>query len=428
MRKTAGSPNRDPSQPGAPRAALSAAHILAYGLSALLAMRLRLPPDFHLGSVVALAFLPITVSAVRRYRGAGVILALAVGAALSAVLLTEASSADHVVNTGPMATEAFRILAIGVTVISLLWARSIIGVHRVALSFGFGALISVMVNGMNFDNLWKFSLSVPIILIVLSLPFTTSTMTRQFVTLVVLAAVSGLADSRSLAATLLIAGALLLTRRRPDGTKSASAWPVLLQIAAIGIGGFLALQGAILEGMLGEEIQARTQQQIAGSGSVFTGGRPEIGATIALITAHPWGFGSGTVPSFQNIAVAKEGMASLGYNPLNNGYVDRYMFGGKFEVHSLFGDLWLLGGLVGAAFGIAILTFTVYGMARSIAVGTATGVALFLGTRTIWDFFFSPIGTTFFTVGLCLALLLPEIRRETSRDPFASPERLPGRS
>lgn len=393
--------------------AATVTRILAYVVCAAFALRLRVPPDLHLGTLVAIALLPVTLSTVRRYRGAGVILGLALAAAFGGILLTYIHAADHDTNTMPMVVEALRIAGIGVGVITLLWARSIIGLYRVALAYGVGGLISVAIDGANFDNLWKFSLSVPITLIVLSLPIATKTVTRQFIAVLALAALSALSDSRSLAATLLIAGALLLIQRRP-GSPRRSAWTVVVQIAAVGVGGFLALQAAIVEGILGEEVQARTALQIQTSGSVFTGGRPELGATVALLGAHPLGFGTGTVPSFRDIFIAKEGMAALGYNPLHNGYVDRYMFGTKFEVHSLLGDLWLLGGVLGGALGIAILVYAVYGMAHSIAVGAAAGVALFLGVRTVWDFFFSPIGTTFFTVALCLALLLPPVKQSVT--------------
>lgn len=401
-------------------------HVAAYALSAVLAMRLYIPPGFHIGTLLALAMLPVTLSAVRRYRGATLIASLSLAAAASGILLTLIHAADHATNTGPMVVEALRLLGIGVGIVSLLWARSVIGLSRVAFAYGAGALISAFATGINDLNVWKFSLSVPIVLMVLSLPIVMRTVARQFIALVVLAALSAIWDSRSLASTLLIGAALLLIKRSPDSRRGASAWTVVLQIAVIGVGGFYALQAAIVEGVLGEEIQERTQAQIATSGGVLTGGRPELGASFALLRANPFGFGTGTEPSFHDIGIAKEGMASLGYNPLHNGYVDRYMFGTKFEVHSLLGDLWLLGGLLGAAFAVAVLVFVIYGMAKSIAIGTAVGVSLFLGVRTVWDFFFSPIGTTFFTVALCLALLLPEIRRQTERDPVALPVRQTG--
>ena len=386
-------------------------HVLAVtvatGLSALIAMRLRLPPDFHLGTAVALALLPVTVAAITRYRGAIVLFVLAIATSCAGVLLGFARSADHELDFGPMVNDAYHIAGIGICMVALLWARSIIGLRKVALSYGGGGLLSAFLVGLNPDNPWKFSLAVPVILILLSLRITSATKSRQIAVMLALAIGSALADSRSLAATLLIAGALLLTERRAGTSRARSALLVVAQTAIIGVGGFLAIQGAILEGVLGEQLQERTQGQIDRSGSVIAGGRPELGATMALLRANPWGFGTGTIPSFTDISIAKEGMAQLGYDPINNGYVDRYMFGSKFEVHSFAGDLWLLGGIVGAIFAAAILVYLVYGMTHSIATGVAAGAALFLAVRSTWDLFFSPFGATYFTLAVSIALVLP---------------------
>ncbi|MFV0373058.1 hypothetical protein [Microbacterium sp.] len=404
--------------PPGSRAADRLPQIVAIAISVLLAVRVNLPLNLHLGAAAALLLLPVTLPAARRYRGGLVIFVLSALAAVNGALLTLASVVDHTATTSQMVSESFRLFAIGICVITLLWARSVIGLHGTAAAYGAGTLLNVALDGVNPDNAWKFSLSVPVTLLVLSLPAVTRTLKREVAAMVALAVVSAVFDSRSLAATLVIAAALLLIRRRPDGTSQRSPFTVGVQITVIGIAGFFALQSAMVEGVLGEQVQERTAEQIEATGSVLLGGRPELGATLALLRAQPWGYGTGTKPSFEDIQIAKEGMATLDYNPINNGYVDRYMFGSKFEVHSLIGDLWLLGGLAGAAFAAAILIYVVYGMSSSIAIGTATGVALFLGTRTLWDLFFSPIGTTYFTVALCLALLLPRHRRDRHTVPW----------
>ena len=40
-------------------------------------------------------------------------------------------------------------------------------------------------------------------------------------------------------------------------------------------------------------------------------------------------------------------MSALNYDP-NNGYVEQYLFGQGYEVHSVLGDLWIHFGVAGA--------------------------------------------------------------------------------
>jgi hypothetical protein len=315
-----------------------------------------------------------------------------------------------------MLSAAFLIIGLGICLITLLWARSVIGTVNVALAYGLGALANVALTGVNDANIWKFSLSVPITLIVLSLPIVARSVTRQVLVMLAIAAFSGVTDSRSLAGTVLIAAALLMTRRSRTAARRPGAWLVILQIAMVGAGVFLAVRSAILQGFFGAEIQSRTALQIENGGNVFTGGRPEMGATLALVRSNPFGFGVGVTPSYRDITVAKTGMSGLDYNP-QNGYVNHYMFGSGFEVHSLIGDLWLLAGIAGLLFAVAIIIGVIGGMGHGIALGTALGVALFLGARSIWDLFFSPLGSTYFTLALCLALLLPEVPRMSGGRP-----------
>ena len=75
-----------------------------------------------------------------------------------------------------------------------------------------------------------------------------------------------------------------------------------------------------------------------------------MAATRALFVHDPLGFGLGIIPSLTDITVAKTGMSAINYQP-DNGYVERYMFGTQFEVHSVTGDLWALFGIPGTGPG-----------------------------------------------------------------------------
>ena len=170
----------------------------------------------------------------------------------------------------------------------------------------------------------------------------------------------------------------------------------LRTLAAIGLAAFVAynaVQTFILDGWLGAATQERSEAQIELSGSLIAGGRPEMGASSALLAFNPWGFGSGTIPTFSDVLVAKTGMRSLNYQP-NNGYVENYMFGGGFEVHSLLGDFWLRFGIVGAVLLVALVLTSLIGAARRLSAGTAAGLTMFLAIQVAWDALFSPL---FFT-------------------------------
>jgi hypothetical protein len=160
----------------------------------------------------------------------------------------------------------------------------------------------------------------------------------------------------------------------------------------------------LLNGWLGQLTQARSAAQVEASGSLILGGRPELEATAALFRSNPWGFGAGTAPSFTDVTVAKEGMASINYDP-NNGYVERYMFGSQFELHSVLGDLWAWFGLGGLLLGGIILVVCTRGISRQLAARTASGLTLFLVWWSLWNLAFSPVESSVPTLALAIALL-----------------------
>lgn len=161
----------------------------------------------------------------------------------------------------------------------------------------------------------------------------------------------------------------------------------------------------IVDGYLGEQAQSRTIAQLEASGSLLLGGRPEAAASIALFQSNPWGFGAGVQPNLADILVAKTGMASIGYQP-NNGYVETYLFGGGFELHSVAGDLWSQYGIPGLAFVAWIVVLVLHTLGQGLSTRTATSISMFLGISTLWNVLFSPIygslPTLVLTVGLGL--------------------------
>ena len=142
--------------------------------------------------------------------------------------------------------------------------------------------------------------------------------------------------------------------------------------------------------VLGEETRLRSLEQIDSSGSLLLGGRPELAATIALLQGRPWGYGAGTIPSLADVTTAKTGMAAIGYEP-DNGYVENYMFGGRFELHSLFGDFWAFFGIPGIVLIVVLAVLLVRGLSVRVAHNAASAVLIYAVVRTLWNVPFGPV-------------------------------------
>ncbi|GAB3999313.1 hypothetical protein [Nocardioides marmoraquaticus] len=383
---------------------------------ASLALRINLHPLVPLGYAIALAALPVTLGVVRRYRGAGILVVSALMAVVGGLAISWAvgpPSFDGLDSVG--VGQASRVLMVGLGSLLLLWARSVLGARVVIMVYALATWVTVVLDGVSDVNPWKFSLSVPTTLLLLSLPWVYRRTSAEVAVLFVLGAVSATQDSRSAAATMLIACALVLTRR-DSATRRVSSLVVMLRLALFSVGGFLLLQAALLSGDLGEEVRQRTMEQTNTSGNVILGGRPELGAWWALIADQPWGYGIGTVPTPSEVYVAKTGMAGLGYDP-NNGYVENYMFGQGFEVHSVLGDLWLLAGLPGLLLAMVAITLVVAGMSQQLGQRIASAALIYLAIRVSWDFAFGPIYSALPLLMLALALAMPEKSRPASPDP-----------
>lgn len=380
--------------------------VVALLFVAAIAIRFKLPSDIPASFLYGLAILPVAGRYLLRYRWAIAMTVLAVCAAGAGLFL--ASTSLRGMSSSLMVGQSTRVAGIGVVLAVFLWARSIAGTRRTIFAFAVGSIANIAVVGTNDNNLWKFSFSVPLILLLLSIPGVYKRRLPQALLGLVLVVVSLLFDSRSTAGFLLVAVALTLTQRSqraggvPAGTRRT--WFTALRLVAVVLGAFFMVQGAILEGMLGDEIRIRTEAQIGMSGSLIAGGRPEMGASVALIAQNPWGFGLGVLATPTDVILAKTGMAALGYDP-NNGYVENYMFGRGLEVHSVLGDLWILCGVLGAAVAIFAALWLVQGMVRGLAAGTISTVAAYLAIRSLWDFAFSPLPTAIILLPLALAVV-----------------------
>ena len=180
----------------------------------------------------------------------------------------------------------------------------------------------------------------------------------------------------------------------------------------------------LVNGYLGTDAQVRTVEQIQTSGSLLLGGRPELAATIALMEHHPSGYGVGVIPTPNDILIAKSGLAGINYAP-NNGYVERYMFGGQFELHSVIGDIWARWGLVGLAF-LALITFAVLrSLVEAVSGGHGDVVTIFVCVWTVWNLAFSPFVVSAPIMLLAVGLGLAQSRRYSEKVRPNAPASMP---
>ncbi|WP_369371112.1 hypothetical protein AB1046_20430 [Promicromonospora sp. Populi] len=360
------------------------------------------------GLALALVLLPLWASSVRSSRWISWTIVLAGIAAVWSVWLTVWHSDSRTVSTSGLLESVFVVLGLACGIGATLWARGRTSVTVVGAMFGIGLLLSINPSGGTFaENPWRFGFSLPVTVIVLALAARWRKRWIDVVAVLTLAGVSAISGGRSTSAILLMVALLVVWQSwgRPASSK-LGALRTLILFGLLAFGTYLSVQAAILEGALGESAQLRTELQLSTSGTLITGGRPEIGATAALMAESPGGFGGGSLPSMTDLLVAKSGMDALGYDP-NNGYVENYMFGTGFELHSVIGDLWAWCGIPGLALAAVLLIFLVARTAVLTTGRAASALLLFLGVKSIWNLLFAPLESALTVLVLAVALMAP---------------------
>lgn len=148
-----------------------------------------------------------------------------------------------------------------------------------------------VVAGFSSSNVWKFDLFIPATFCLLALCWWRRNLLAEIVALAALAVVSALNDSRSASSILGMTALILVWQRwRAHIRLRSTAVRVLAGIALTGVFSYFVMQSFILDGLLGASSQARSEAQLQAAGSLLLGGRPELGATIALLKASPFGF------------------------------------------------------------------------------------------------------------------------------------------
>ncbi|RWZ59555.1 hypothetical protein ELQ92_12035 [Labedella populi] len=366
--------------------------IIAIVLPVSLGVGYTISNGVQVGHVVAFLLLPVWFSSVRRFRGGRIVLTLGAIAPIGGAVLTAVGAVDHSVSPVALFVNSVEIIGLVLGIGSLLWARRVIGGPWVAVFFGLGMVAGIPFgNGLSSANPWRFAYSLPLTVLLLAIAWQLNSRVAAVIAAGGLCIASALNDGRGASAMLAMTAMLVLWQVRPTAAgRRASAVRTMLSIAALASVVYTVAQAVILGGLLGERTQERTQAQIDTSGSLILGGRPEAGATVSLIGEQPLGYGSGIVPNLSDILTAKTGMSAIGYSP-NNGYVENYMFGSTFEVHSIVGDLWILYGLAGAALALVFFFTTFQILSHGLAHRAASALIIWLAVRMLWNLLFSPV-------------------------------------
>ncbi|MET1052787.1 MAG: hypothetical protein ABWX65_09130 [Mycetocola sp.] len=388
--------------------------------------RIFIASGLTVGIAVSLLLLPLWLPALRRYQWAVPLMLLGLVTILSGAWLTDLHSATHRTSVGSVIDSGLLIIGLLSAVGVILWARELLPLWVIGSMFGTGMLITAVQTGaLGGSNAWKFGIGFPVMVIILALLSRPGMRAIDTAALLILAVISVITDSRYRFASLTIAAVLILWQMLPKtSSRRTSALTTIAVFGTIALITYNLVTAVLVEGYLGEQAQARSIDQIDRSGSLIVGGRPELAASISLFADNPLGFGSGTFPTQADILVAKTGMASVGYDP-NNGYVENYMFGTGFELHSVAGDMWALFGFPGLAFAIATLVIVIRSLGQTLADRAATGLLVFLCISMLWNTLFSPIYGSLSTIVLTLGLaLMPKPPVE----PFGSPRSIRTRS
>ncbi len=399
---------------------------LAVVVLVVVAMRIDIDQGVTVGAAVCAALFPVWLPVLRQYWGARLFLGVGVLAIASGVWLTAFSAPTHDASLGQAFGAVAGMVGLLAGVGFVLWARTVLPVSHIALSYGVGLLLGVSPTSDQFAaNPWRFGYSVAVTLILLGITMHLRQRWLELAVAIVLTVVATLTDARSTFAFMLLTVLLVAWQMRPvRPTRGKSAVRALLGLGVLSVVVYNVIQALILDGALGEATQQRTLAQLNETGSLILGGRPELAATAALMQHQPWGFGVGTAPDVLDILVAKTGMKNINYDP-NNGYVENYMFGGHIELHSVIGDFWAGMGVPGLLLAVIILVLIARGIGRHVSQNTASAVLLFLGIKAVWFMFFGPFFSSSVLLVLVVALLMT--RRENAKTDAALAQPILGR-
>jgi len=390
---------------------------LVFATLIALALPLQLPHVYSisLGAPLVLFLAPIIVPTVTqrlhsRWFAVGALIPILTAPIVILVALTTDPFRNF---SGPTALASIvLILALAIQVFGIAWASSVLGLARTTLLYSLAATLNVTINPQLWlTNPWKYAFAWPLSLLLISVLARAPQILR--ILIISLASLYALFhESRNSAGVLLLTlviTSLMYAANRKTRKRRRVVAVCLLGIGALGIYSLVIQMAA--DGHLGQDLQ-RIQMSQSSSQSPIAG-RIEYGATFALMRANPMGFGPGVLPSGNDVALGKSGLSAIGANTSGE-YVDGVMFADAFEMHSVTGDLWLRFGIPGLI--LAMLILVSLARATLISYGSRltgeTAVCFFLMFQALWDLFFSPLTSTFRSVGFAAGIALWVIARQ----------------
>lgn len=403
---------------------------IAVVLLVCLGVRRELAAALSVGDCVALASAPIAWTAVRHARRFSLLLVLSILAAGTAYIMSLLAESSFIVEASARRVTTLSLLAVPCAVAAFVWGARRLGVRRAALAVSFGMFLDSLSLLQTSPNPWKFGIGAAVSIMVLSLVANRRRLV-QIVALLGLGGVFLVSDSRSTLAFL----AIILGTVIWQALASWARWRVptprrlaVSQIAVLGVVGVVAMAGVVAaseSGTLGEDAQNRTIAQSSSSSGLLLSARPELGASWALFRNRPWGYGAGVKPRFEDLWVAKRGMAALGYNP-ENGYVENFMFGGRIELHSGVMDMWAAASIPGALLLLLIAGMALAAMMRDLGRLEATPWLFFAALTVVQNVFIGPwtVLPPYLPIVLGAAVLQPALRDAVS--PGVGPDVGPG--
>jgi hypothetical protein len=403
---TPGPADGGPTAPAPPRGFAVTSVAVVSVLLVGLAYRL---PLVHYGTttatVPAVLILPVCLSAVSHFRYARTLLVLAFVAVAGGTGMALLALGRYQIDRPLAISQAVLILTSFLSVGVLLWAARVLTIGPTALLYGLATLVGNAVTPGSWGmNPWKYAFALPTAIILLSLVGRRN-LVGQLIALGLLGVVSAAFDYRSFFGFCMLCGVLLAWQRiggwKPPRPKAAP----IIAVGALGIAMYYLGTSLLVDGVLGQKLQERSEAQIQASGSLLLGGRPEWSGTARLMALRPEGYGLGVVPGHAEVAAVKAGFASINVD-YNTGYVERFMVGPTFRLHSIVADLWADSGFFGLLLCAMVVFILVSAFTVRLAMRTATPLFIFMVLLALWDLAFGTSYTNLPDVTLALALAL----------------------
>lgn len=363
------------------------------------------------------------VATCTRYRKLVLVLVATGLCLVSAPVLVALSAREHEIDvTNAWATSSF--LAIGVwSFLATLWARQMVGARAIAVAFSLGVALQGLLTPSQWSgDPWKYAFAWPVAVLFAALIQERNSRWLTVIATGAVAMLSTIFDYRSFIGFCALGLTIFLWRWNRVNRLSRSR---VMGSFAILVGAAYAVYKAgiwlSLNGYLGLRNQLVTAAQIDAGGSALAAGRSESGAAFSLFAYNPFGFGPGVVPTSNDAIVAKTGLLSRGAD-INGTYVNDYLLGDGFKLHSVLGDFWVNFGVAGLALGAIFLGLLLVMLVAQISARRPAFLPIFVVLVGLWDMLFSPLGSNLHEVLFALALgLQPNLRADHSK--YSEPRR-----